>query len=104
MKSQVVSHVKKASALPRASSSALCVCFDRRRCLKFFFAAPSCPLDLARIAHPNRRLPVSLVIGDDNEAHSPPCERRQHPAELGPRELLVINLDHRFAPVVPAAI
>ena len=67
-------------------------------------AAPSCPSDLARIAHPDRRPLVSLVIGDDNEAHSPPCEGRQHSAELGPRQLLIVDLDHRFALIVSAAI
>jgi len=66
--------------------------------------APLSSFDRARIFNSDCQPLVRPVVGNDDETHSPPCERRQHLATLGPRELLAVDLDHGFAPVVAAAI
>ena len=75
---------RSASALPRASSTGLCVCRERRRCLKFLFEVlhqalverpevrrrvPEGVLAQERVEVPVDELPVeAVVVGDEDRA------------------------------------
>ena len=39
---------------------------------------------------------MGLVVGNEDDAHAPPCVGRQEATELGPREFAVVDVDDGF--------